>query len=440
MGKIIGIVILVIAVIITIVVIFNDNDTPTPTPATVTGEKNVVVSTSSDPSVTDHLVGLLELQTGVQYYLYCPIQYNKNDETEERVLEFTLTVEDKLDAIKIEQTGGQDTLNFRLDSSEQGGTQGVKTYTAEMAVKENQSVRLSFGFMADFMSEVANEFSSKVTLAVSGLKEGNGNIYDDTLKVRPNSNPPLATPNLEIERDNLKWDDISEAESYLCKVDDEGLEKLAACEYSISSLTVGDHTILINAEPGSTCKTLKASAPSTIHIKKLPSCTVTFEKDSQGICTLKWTAIEGCSKYRIYYKDESNNEIPVQTVQGTSYRLENGSLPAGSVTLYVEPTELGKTEDGRYLIPSRCQAPITLYQLPTPTIVLGVGQVEWTAVQGADKYEIYVDGVITDTVRNNTRWGLPTGLYGQAITVIARSSNATVIDSAVSNSVISDVH
>jgi fibronectin type 3 domain-containing protein len=112
--------------------------------------------------------------------------------------------------------------------------------------------------------------------------------------------------------------------------------------------------------------------------------------------TVIWAAVEGATTYEIWLAMVNNSAIAAkhgEDVSGTSVTLTG---LANGTTYYVwvkAKNSVGTSEFSPAAsgIPS---IPITVPQAPsTPTISIGNGQitVTWTAVQGAEKYEVYID-------------------------------------------------
>ena len=132
-------------------------------------------------------------------------------------------------------------------------------------------------------------------------------------------------------------------------------------------------------------KTITASRP-------LATPTLISATSSKGTVTLKWGAVSGASKYRVYRKTSGTGWKHIADVSGTSYT--DKSVSYGTRYTY---TVRCLSSDGKTLISSydttgktaRAGWPVATPVLSSVTSSKGTVTLKWGAVSGAAKYRVY---------------------------------------------------
>ena len=123
---------------------------------------------------------------------------------------------------------------------------------------------------------------------------------------------------------------------------------------------------------------------------------ITPGNNAEGKPTLKWTAIAGADHYEVYRANTRNgNYIKAFTTKGTTYT--NISATAGKTYYYKLKVVLTDgTEVVSDILQNTCLISEVVFDIKTGNNAEGKPTLKWTAIAGADHYEVY---------RANTRNG-----------------------------------
>ena len=128
------------------------------------------------------------------------------------------------------------------------------------------------------------------------------------------------------------------------------------------------------------------------HTHYLDSPVITgFESSSSGV-NIKWNAVDGAAKYRVYYKGK-NGWTRMATTDKTSYLDTDVSY--GSTYTYT--VRCVNAEDSKFISSFNGEGWKYTYNLDTPQITgfksIGKGvEISWSKIAGAEKYRVYYKG------------------------------------------------
>lgn len=232
----------------------------------------------------------------------------------------------------------------------------------------------------------------------------------------------LSTPTISISGSNITWGAITGAEYYKVYKNGSYVSDVYATSYTPTTFSNGDKiTVKAAREEGySSGSPLLSSASNEITVVK-SLLTPTIDLDT---LTISWSAITNADKYYIY-----KNSSEVTNTTSLSYTF--GSLTEGDElnikaynTSWNILSSLSNTETYTEIIP-----------LDPPVITLDMleEEVTWSAISGADEYNIYINSSYSDST-SSLSYSLPTLNNGDIIKVTAYDT-ITENESQFSNSV-----
>jgi fibronectin type 3 domain-containing protein len=116
---------------------------------------------------------------------------------------------------------------------------------------------------------------------------------------------------------------------------------------------------------------------------------ITTGHNAAGKPTMKWTAIPGAERYEVYRAtSENGNYVKAFSTKGTSYT--NSSAQAGKTYYYKLKVYLSNgTEKTSDVVVNSCLIPEAQFSIETGHNAAGKPTMKWTAIPGADHYEVY---------------------------------------------------
>lgn len=235
----------------------------------------------------------------------------------------------------------------------------------------------------------------------------------------------LETPSPTRSYTNISWEKITHATDYTLVVKDDldntvvNNTNYQETTFSADSLTSGvTYTLEISANGDGLL--FQTSETATITFTILDDLVVNVDK-TDGL--LKWQPVTGANKYIVYL-----NGLKL-TISGnqTSFNISTISTDTNTIVLYAVNDEN-----------SYCSKPYTnnnLKVLKTPTITkVSDFKIEWVNIGSGVLYEIYINGVLRETVADVIAYKLPSG-QNQEIKIRAISNDPNILASGFSNSI-----
>jgi len=157
-------------------------------------------------------------------------------------------------------------------------------------------------------------------------------------------------------------------------------------QYSLSVDKSGEYTIKILST-----ELRIEDYDCSVSCKLLESPVVGFTKEGDSVM-LEWNSVANAESYDIYNADTGELIGNTEQTSFDVYKYINGE------SLFIVKAHADKD----FVFNSVESNEVTLRKLAVPTIVLKLGKIEWNAVNGAEKYGIYVDGVLSATTDDNS--------------------------------------
>ncbi len=209
---------------------------------------------------------------------------------------------------------------------------------------------------------------------------------------------PLDAPVLKVVLNSagkpyLTWNAVDGATSYsvTCSTDGQTFNYLTTVTGTalIHSSAVAGTTYYYMVAAASDTNRGQASNVVKITVDAgITAPTLVVSKNSEGKPYLSWTAVNGATKYEVYFS--ADGETFTKLISTTGKTLTHSSAKAG-MTYYYKVCAINATTTGAF---SAVKSVSVAASLAAPTLTVsktsaGKPYLSWTAVSGATKYEVY---------------------------------------------------
>ena len=309
----------------------------------------------------------------------------------------------------------------------------AESYTLELGGKEIKNIPSAFYEISSL--EEYKAYTVRVK-AIANSSEGRDSDYSESITL-----VKLAeASNLKMNGRTLSWDAIANCSHYDIYLNGSRIATANTNTYTIDAgsfangknefyvLPVGKDNVKLLDSLGEG-ENLNYEHNGEISLYKLAHVSGLYMRNG----SLSWTAVAGGSRYSIYANGEKIGETGE-----ISYSIPASSIPEGDVSVFVVCEDSCNFTDA-VVSDYENNDVITVKKLSEVTgITINSGVLSWNKVEGALKYEIYVNGKYsTDTTSTTYRLDGATSSGDATVYTVKAVGDANTISSGISSESVS---